>query len=31
MSSSPGELEALLKSDIAKWAAVIKGAGIKID
>src|SRR5947209_9857162 len=30
MSSSPGELEALLKSDLEKWAAVIKSAGIKI-
>ena len=31
MSSSPPELEALLKSDIEKWASVIKTAGIKID
>jgi tripartite-type tricarboxylate transporter receptor subunit TctC len=29
--SSPEELEQLLKSDIAKWSAVIKSMGIKID
>jgi len=29
--SSPGELEQLLKSEIAKWSAVIKSVGIKID
>jgi tripartite-type tricarboxylate transporter receptor subunit TctC len=29
--SSPGELETLLKSEIAKWSAVIKSVGIKID
>src|SRR5262244_3052765 len=29
--SSPEELEQLLKSEIAKWSAVIKSAGIKID
>jgi tripartite-type tricarboxylate transporter receptor subunit TctC len=30
-SSSPEELETLLKSEIAKWSAVIKSVGIKID
>ena len=29
--SSPEELEKLLKSEIAKWSAVIKSVGIKID
>ena len=29
--SSPAELELLLKSEIAKWSAVIKSMGIKID
>ena len=29
--SSPAELEQLLKSEIAKWSAVIKSMGIKID
>jgi hypothetical protein len=29
--SSPEELETLLKSEIAKWSAVIKLVGIKID
>ena len=29
--SSPEELEQLLKSEIAKWSAVIKSVGIKID
>jgi tripartite-type tricarboxylate transporter receptor subunit TctC len=29
--SSPEELETLLKSEIAKWSAVIKSVGIKID
>jgi tripartite-type tricarboxylate transporter receptor subunit TctC len=29
--SSPGALEKLLKSEIAKWSAVIKSVGIKID
>jgi tripartite-type tricarboxylate transporter receptor subunit TctC len=29
--SSPGELENLLKSEIAKWSVVIKSVGIKID
>ena len=29
--SSPEELAALLKSEIAKWSAVIKSVGIKID
>ena len=29
--SSPEELEKLLKSEIAKWSAVIKAVGIKID
>jgi tripartite-type tricarboxylate transporter receptor subunit TctC len=29
--SSPEELEQLLKSEIAKWSAVIKSMGIKID
>jgi tripartite-type tricarboxylate transporter receptor subunit TctC len=29
--SSPEELERLLKSEIAKWSAVIKSVGIKID
>jgi tripartite-type tricarboxylate transporter receptor subunit TctC len=29
--SSPEELERLLKSDIAKWSAVIKSMGIRID
>jgi tripartite-type tricarboxylate transporter receptor subunit TctC len=29
--SSPEELERLLKAEIAKWSAVIKSAGIKID
>jgi tripartite-type tricarboxylate transporter receptor subunit TctC len=29
--SSPQELEKLLKSEIAKWSAVIKAVGIKID
>jgi tripartite-type tricarboxylate transporter receptor subunit TctC len=29
--SSPGELEALLKAEIAKWSGVIKSVGIKID
>jgi tripartite-type tricarboxylate transporter receptor subunit TctC len=31
MSSSAAELEALFKSDIEKWAAVIKAAAIKIN
>jgi hypothetical protein len=29
--SSPEELENLLKSEIARWSAVIKSVGIKID
>jgi tripartite-type tricarboxylate transporter receptor subunit TctC len=29
--SSPEELEKLLKLEIAKWSAVIKSVGIKID
>jgi tripartite-type tricarboxylate transporter receptor subunit TctC len=29
--SSPEELEKLLKSEIARWSAVIKSVGIKID
>jgi tripartite-type tricarboxylate transporter receptor subunit TctC len=29
--SSPEQLEGLLKSEIAKWSAVIKSIGIKID
>jgi tripartite-type tricarboxylate transporter receptor subunit TctC len=29
--SSPEALEKLLKSEIAKWSAVIKSVGIKID
>jgi tripartite-type tricarboxylate transporter receptor subunit TctC len=29
--SSPEELELMLKSEIAKWSAVIKSLGIKID
>jgi tripartite-type tricarboxylate transporter receptor subunit TctC len=29
--SSPGELGALLRSDIDKWSHVIKTVGIKID
>ena len=29
--SSPEELERLLRSEIAKWGAVIKSVGIKID
>jgi tripartite-type tricarboxylate transporter receptor subunit TctC len=29
--SSPGQLEGLLKSEIAKWSAVIKSIGIRID
>jgi tripartite-type tricarboxylate transporter receptor subunit TctC len=31
LGSSPEELEKLLKSEIAKWSAVIKSVGIKID
>jgi tripartite-type tricarboxylate transporter receptor subunit TctC len=31
MSSSPAELESLLKSDIEKWVAVIKSAGLKLE
>jgi tripartite-type tricarboxylate transporter receptor subunit TctC len=30
-SSSPQELEKLLKSEIARWSAVIKSVGLKID
>ena len=29
--SSPQELEQLLKSEIARWSAVIKSVGLKID
>ena len=31
VGSSPGELQTLLNSEIEKWSAVIKTAGIKIN
>ena len=31
VGSSPGELQALLRSEIDKWSAVIKTVGIKIN
>ena len=31
LTTTPGEFAALIKADIAKWAEVIKGAGIRID
>ena len=31
LGSSPGELQALLRSEIDKWSAVIKTVGIKIN
>ena len=31
VGSTPDELGAMLKTEIGKWSAVIKGAGLKVD